>query len=195
MRALAVLVASLLLATVFGCAGPDRPSDFSKLAGDWVYEFACVVPEGNNPLVAPVWTEIRPNGEMFDLVANDVRADLGRGNWAGNEYQLTFRKNAYPVKVGGRKFKYDSLRLNLAPGGKLFTGRHVFGASPSTIDWCACDGVKWYKLPPGADPPTKFSPDTQMRPLACRRIALASGANMSTPDPPIVVYKQDPPAR
>ncbi len=194
MRTPAVLIAGLLLAAVAGCAGSDRSADLSGLAGTWVYEFPCVDPEGE--LYQPqLRVEIRPNGEIFDFIANEIVGDFRRGVWAVFEYQVTFRDAAYPTNLGDIEFGYDNVRFNLEPGGDLFIGRHVYSKTLGSLDWCACDRVRLYRLPEGAEIPEGLSPGVEERPLVCRNISRPSGGNLATHDPPPVARRRRGPAQ
>ncbi len=189
MRTRTVLIAGLLLAAVAGCAGSDRSADLSGLAGIWVYEFPCVDPEGD-PYKPQLRVRIEPDGEIFDFIANEIVGDFRRGEWAGYEYQVTFRDAAYPVDLGELQFDYDNVRFNLEPDGDLFVGRHVYSTNLGSLDWCACDGVRLHRLPEGSDASTEISPTTEERPLVCRNITRPGGGNLATHDDRPVARKR-----
>ena len=169
--AAAVLAACLVTAPDLPHSATAQNADLSALAGRWVYEFTCVDLD-DQPYATPIMVKIEPNGEIFEFEANAVIGDMERGNWAGFEFQVTFRDNQYPVQLGDRQFGYDNVRFNLEPGGDLFVGRHVFAEDFGSLRWCGCDGVRLRRMPAGQEPPTTFSPDAEMRPIKCRDLPI-----------------------
>ena len=143
--------------------------DLSTLAGRWVYEFTCVDPD-DQPYAKPMLFRIEPDGQVFDFAANDIIGDIERGDWAGYAFQVSFRENQYPVQLGDRQFGYDNVRFNRAPNGDVLIGHHVFSDSLGSVRWCYCDGTRLYRLPDGAGEPKDFSPETKLRPFACREL-------------------------
>ena len=165
------LVGAMLILGPIATGSADENADVSEFAGLWVYELVCVDPNGD-PYTKPILIRLRPNGEIFESEANQVIGDMERGNWAGYEFQVTFREDQYPVQLGDREFGYDNVRLNIERDGELFVGHHVFAEDFGSLRWCDCDGVRLRRLPAGQDPPEKFSPDAEMRPIRCRNLPI-----------------------
>ncbi len=163
------LAGAMLMVTSTSARSADQNTEFSELAGRWVYEFTCVDPD-NQPYAKPMLFRIEPSGEVFEFEANEVIGDMVRGSWAGYEFQVTFREDQYPVQLGDRQFGYDNVRFNRAPVGDVLIGHHAFSDNIGSIRWCYCDGTRLYRLPDGASEPTEFSPETKLQPFVCREL-------------------------